>query len=245
MSETMRRILAAVLALFALIDFIVGVLAIHEFSTVERIAVLIGSPQTARYHLLGLLVGPFEALFFGLGMLVLSAILVLSVKLVGFSEKRKSVNRVALSLACLSIVEAGMLGMRVLVVARMGTNSPKTAEIFVNNSMILEIILLILTLVIGAIAAASAGYREIPPIRQKASKENSRIRAGLLGALNAAGYDIADLILTKYDDMKVIILFFTSEEDFDLAIERDQLREIEALCHSLEPGYEVRFEDCE
>jgi hypothetical protein len=150
-------------------------------------------------------------------------------------------NRSALLVSVLAAIEWLVLeGLRVGMIVGGSLSSRSMRESFYKNGGILQIVLLVLTFLFGFLFFLSRRSQENSTPLDTLSE--SKIRAGLLGALNADGYEISDLILTQYDGKKVCVLLFDSEEAWDASRERQEEEKIVALCEKLEPAYEIRFE---
>lgn len=176
----------------------------------------------------------------GIFLLAVSAASILIGRAVfGDGGHGKSRTAVAIALALIP-AEKLLLFLLRCYIARASDLTGRIAEIFVRNTGFLEAVLAIATLAIGIFFAATrrtSEYGEKSP-----DGAESQARAGLLGMLGMAGYDICDVIITSYDGVKTAILVFESEEAWNDAVERGIDREIVDACKGTLPDYDFRFE---
>lgn len=241
MNQTVRKLLTAIFYGAATVSFFAGVVTLGRISSRGLLILRDGYDPLPGEIWEGPL--PMTLLQKGMILLALCLGLILSARLMmSKGNHTKSRNRLTLTLALLPTEAAAFFGLRYYVKCLSSLSSDRMKEVFLNNSVILEVVMMILTLSIGLIAVLSARSGEGIGSQKALSKDETRIKAGLMGALNAGGYDICDLILTQYDGKKVAILIFDSQEAFDLAVEKGYDEEIRAACRRMEPEYEYRFE---
>lgn len=241
MNQTVRKPLSALIGVAAIVSFFAGITSLGAISSNELLILRDGYHPADGEVYEGLL--PGKLLLYGMILLALCLGLILAVRLVmGGGDHKKSRNRMTLIFALLPTEGAAFFGLRYYVKCLSSISSDRMKDVFINNSVILEVVVMILTVAVGLFASMSARSGEISSAQERLSKDESRIKAGLMGALNAGGYDICDLIVTQYDGKKVIILIFDSQEAWDLAVEKGYDEEIRSSCSRMEPDYEYRFE---
>lgn len=173
-------------------------------------------------------------------LLILSAGMILSGRaLFGSDGHRESRNALAITLATLPIQKLLLFGLKYYV-GNVSELSPNISKMFVHNTGVLQVVLALFSLGVGIFTAVTK--RAVEYSDRPLGKAESSAKAGLLGMLGMAGYDICDVILTSYDGQKTAILIFESEEAWNLAVEKGYDQEILAACRSAEPDYEYRFE---
>ena len=113
-------------------------------------------------------------------------------------------------------------------------------ETFYFNAGWFWIVFSILIASIGIIVVLFTEHRDYS---QPDGKEKDLVmRAGLLGSLNSGGYEISEVLITKEERKKILILFFESQEKLENAEESGETAYIKEMCSKMAPGYEVRFE---
>lgn len=241
MNQTLRKLLSALIGAAAIVSFFAGAVTLGSISSDGLLILRDGYRPVPGVIREGPL--PGDVLQSGLILLALCLVLLIAGRAVlGGGDHKKSRNRMTLVFALLPAEVAAFFGLRYYVKCFSSLSSERMKEIFLNNSRILEVVVLILTLAIGLFAALSARSGEVSGAKESLKRDENRIKAGLMGALNAGGYDICDLIVTRYDGKKVIILLFDSQEAWDHAVEKGYDEEIRTACIRMEPDYEYRFE---
>ena len=113
-------------------------------------------------------------------------------------------------------------------------------DVFYNNAGWFWLVFTVLVAIIGVIVVFFTEQRDFSQIGR--SDKNIAMKAGILGSLNASGYDINEVIITKEDRKNIMILFYENEEKLDNAEESGETAYIKEICSKMAPGYEVRFE---
>lgn len=226
-SKSLRKIVAVISGAVAVIGYITACVTLSGLSSDDLIAIYAGRRSPS-------------AIWTGIGILILSAVLILLGRsLFGGDGHGKSRSALAITLATIPVQKLLLFGLKYYILCASDLTK-KIAEMFVHNTGILEVVLALLSLGIGlfvAVTKRAVEYGEKP-----LSEAENNVKAGLLGMLGVAGYDIVDVILTSYDDQKTAILIFESDDAWKKAIEKGYDQEILAACRSAEPDYDYRFE---
>ena len=171
------------------------------------------------------------------GLLSVAAVFPGVLGLCGRTHLRSALSG-AISLALLPIERAVMLALRYYVYCRSSISSSAIRERFVGNSYTLEAVVLTLTLLFGMLAFFSKRATEYDG-RAGSTAKSDRLRMKALEAVNRAGFDVADIVLTSYDGEKTAVIIFDEGRE---PTDGEAVGRLFGILSSVLPGYLPRID---
>ena len=171
---------------------------------------------------------------------VLTVLFVLLAAFLAGAPKRKSARTGGIFGLILPLLGVLFNYYRVSMLHSTRITAKALKNVFFENGGWFWIVITVLIAAVGIIAVIFSEQRDFS--QRGSAAKNKKIRDGLLGKLNFAGYEVEDVLVTRDDGKDVIILFFSSQEKLENAIENGELEEIKKECQRYVPGYDVRFD---